>query len=145
MYSRLLVPLDGFELAEQSLPYAHYLGEALQSQIELLHIVESTPPNLSAELSPALHVRNSSNDKGECYLESVAAKESRLIVTPERDTGTGLIGKITIEIQLPPDFPEHYIEAVKRAAELCAVKKHLYNPPAFEILTTSASLAAIDA
>lgn len=60
-----------------------------------------------------------------------------LTLSPERDPETGLIGKITIEIDLPEDFPEKYEEAVKRAAELCTVKKHLNRPPVFEIYTTA--------
>lgn len=45
------------------------------------------------------------------------------------------IGKIALEIQVPPEFPEQYKEAVIRSAELCAVKKHLHNPPEFDIFT----------
>ena len=37
------------------------------------------------------------------------------------------IGGISLEIQVPPDFPEQYKEAVIRSAELCAVKKHLHH------------------
>jgi putative redox protein len=45
------------------------------------------------------------------------------------------MGKISLEIQLPPEFPEKYKEAVIRSAEQCAVKKHLENPPKFSITT----------
>lgn len=48
------------------------------------------------------------------------------------------IGAITLEIQLPADFPEQYKEAVIRSAELCAVKKHIQDPPAFKIYTKTA-------
>ena len=47
-----------------------------------------------------------------------------------------MIGKIALEIQVPPDFPEKYKEAVIRSAEQCAVKKHLENPPKFAVTTT---------
>ena len=40
-----------------------------------------------------------------------------------------------IEIRLPAGFPETHREAVIRAADLCAVKKHMLEPPAFEIRT----------
>ncbi len=40
-----------------------------------------------------------------------------------------LFDKIEVEIKLPPDFPEKYKAAVINAAENCAVKKHLLNPP----------------
>lgn len=45
------------------------------------------------------------------------------------------IGTIALEIQLPPEFPEQYKDAVIRSAELCAVKKHIQKPPKFEIYT----------
>ena len=49
----------------------------------------------------------------------------------------GMVEKIGLEIQLPPDFPEKYREAVINSAQLCAVKKHLEHPPTFEITTTN--------
>lgn len=49
------------------------------------------------------------------------------------DPATGLIGRIELTIGLPDDFPERYREAVVRAAQSCAVKKHLEHPPRFEV------------
>lgn len=46
---------------------------------------------------------------------------------------TGMVGKIELEIQVPSTFPEKYLPAMRRAAEMCAVKKHFEQPPAFEI------------
>ncbi|HWI40686.1 MAG TPA: OsmC family protein, partial [Verrucomicrobiae bacterium] len=43
--------------------------------------------------------------------------------------------KVSLEIVLPPGFPEKYRNAVVKAAELCTVKKALLNPPEFEITT----------
>jgi ribosomal protein S12 methylthiotransferase accessory factor len=48
---------------------------------------------------------------------------------------TGMIGKLELEIQVPPDFPEKYRPSLIRSAEMCAVKKHIERPPQFEILT----------
>ncbi len=45
-----------------------------------------------------------------------------------------MIDKMTIQINLPPGFPDKYRETVKKVANLCAVKKHILNPPEFEIL-----------
>ncbi len=50
----------------------------------------------------------------------------------------GMIVRISLEIELPPDFPEKYRESVIRAAELCTVKKHLERPPAIEVSTVFA-------
>jgi ribosomal protein S12 methylthiotransferase accessory factor len=50
---------------------------------------------------------------------------------------TGLVGKVNLDIQLPPEFPEKYKTAVIRSAEQCAVKKHFENPPKFNITTST--------
>ncbi len=42
---------------------------------------------------------------------------------------TMLVSDITITIHLPADFPAKYKDAVINAANLCAVKRHLHNPP----------------
>jgi len=52
----------------------------------------------------------------------------------------GMVGKVQFEIQVPPDFPEKYYSALVRSAEQCAVKKHLENPPEFEIFTKAVEL-----
>jgi putative redox protein len=43
---------------------------------------------------------------------------------------------ITIDIKLPPDFPEKYKESVINVAELCKVKKSISKPPVFNIVTS---------
>ncbi len=56
----------------------------------------------------------------------------------EVDPRTGMVAKIGIDITVPPDFPEKYHEALIRAANQCAVKKHLERPPAFDVKTVVA-------
>ena len=53
----------------------------------------------------------------------------RLIQRTQRNPATGMTERVEIEILLPADFPAKYREAVVRAADQCAVKKHLENPP----------------
>jgi len=50
-----------------------------------------------------------------------------------RNPETRMVGKIAIQISLPPGFPEKYKRAVIKAADQCTVKNHLANPPAFEM------------
>jgi putative redox protein len=50
---------------------------------------------------------------------------------------TGMVEEIKIEIQVPPGFPEKYVAPMIRAAELCAVKKHLEHPPAMSVRVSS--------
>jgi ribosomal protein S12 methylthiotransferase accessory factor len=52
-----------------------------------------------------------------------------------------MISKIDLEIQVPPDFPEKYHDSLVRSAELCAVKKHLENPPQFDVFTKKTAVA----
>ena len=49
---------------------------------------------------------------------------------------TRMVDQVELDIQLPPNFPEKYKDAVIRSAELCAVKKHLENPPQFNVRTS---------
>jgi len=49
------------------------------------------------------------------------------------DMRTGMIGRIELDIKVPPEFPEKYHEALIRAASQCAVKKHLEHPPEFDV------------
>jgi len=53
-----------------------------------------------------------------------------------KETGRG-IGKIVLTIEVPPGFPEKYRDAVVNAANLCAVKKHIQDPPVFEVVTAT--------
>jgi len=46
MYRRILVPLDGSELAEQAMPYARLLGRSLKADIDLLRVTEPVPPEV---------------------------------------------------------------------------------------------------
>jgi putative redox protein len=57
----------------------------------------------------------------------------KLIQRAHRDPATGMTDQVEIEILLPADFPEKYREAIVRAAEQCAVKKHLEKPPVIKV------------
>lgn len=70
-----------------------------------------------------------------CEQRGISTKNIRIIQRHNLSQSTRMIDKIDIEIQLPADFPEKYKKAVINAAELCAVKKHLMNPPQFEVYT----------
>ena len=54
---------------------------------------------------------------------------------------TRMVERIELDIQLPAGFPEKYRDAVIRAADQCAVKKHLASPPQFDVYTTEVALA----
>jgi len=41
--------------------------------------------------------------------------------------------KMTIELTLPEDFPEKYKGAIIKAVDQCVVKKHIIDPPEFDV------------
>ena len=63
---------------------------------------------------------------------------SSITMSPQFDPTVGLITKIDIDLRLPADFPDKYRSAVINSMNLCAVKKHLHQPPEFEITTSDA-------
>jgi len=50
-----------------------------------------------------------------------------------RNDKTRMIEKIDIRILLPDGFPEKYRNTLVRIAGMCSVKKHLFDPPEFDI------------
>ncbi len=71
--------------------------------------------------------------KGFCDSRGLATDGLGLEMRIEREEGGRRVARLVLEIRLPPGFPEKHREAVIRAADLCAVKKHILQPPAFEI------------
>lgn len=49
------------------------------------------------------------------------------------ESGKQRLAKVTLDIMLPPGFPEKYRHAIVKTAELCTVKKVIMNPPEFAI------------
>lgn len=74
--------------------------------------------------------------KSFCDRREIPAEGIKIIQTVEFDKEVRVPSNIKLDIQLPADFPAKYREAVINAAELCAVKKSIHNPPKFEIITS---------
>ncbi|MGC9469181.1 MAG: OsmC family protein [Anaerolineae bacterium] len=70
-----------------------------------------------------------------CQQRGLPTDEIRIREKVEMDPQTHLVSEVKLEIQLPPDFPRKYESALVRAAELCAVKRHLEIPPAVKVET----------
>jgi ribosomal protein S12 methylthiotransferase accessory factor len=68
-----------------------------------------------------------------CQSRGIPAEGMRIVQSHEPKASGRGIGKITLTIELPPGFPEKYREAVINAANLCAVKKHIQEPPEFVV------------
>ena len=73
---------------------------------------------------------------GFCQQRGLPTTEIRIVERVIHSQLTHMVEKIDLEIQVPATFPEKYRESLIRSAELCAVKKHLENPPRFDTSTT---------
>jgi putative redox protein len=49
------------------------------------------------------------------------------------ENGKKRLSKVTMDILLPPGFPEKYRNAIVKTADLCTVKKVISDPPEFVI------------
>jgi len=68
-----------------------------------------------------------------CKERGIPTDTAGILMRMEKNPETKLIGKISIEIRLPADFPERYKRAIIKAVDTCTVKAHLLKPPAIEI------------
>ena len=78
---------------------------------------------------------------GFCQQRGIPTDGVRIVQRVYSNPLTHMVDKIDLEIQVPNSFPDKYRDSLIRSAELCAVKKHLENPPSFEITTTKLELA----
>ena len=76
-----------------------------------------------------------------CQQRGIPTDNIRIMQRMSMNPLTRMVDKVELDIQVPPDFPERYKDAMIRSAELCAVKKHLENPPAFDVHTSVVELA----
>jgi ribosomal protein S12 methylthiotransferase accessory factor len=57
---------------------------------------------------------------------------------PIREQEGKQVTLVSIAVQLPAGFPEKYRGAIERAIDHCAVKKHILEPPRFELRLSDA-------
>ena len=70
-----------------------------------------------------------------CTHRNLPTDGVKIIQRLHSNPATRMIETVDLEIVVPPDFPEKYHDALIRAADQCAVKKHLEQPPRFNVTT----------
>lgn len=71
-----------------------------------------------------------------CQQRGLATEGLGLTLESIKDPETGRTATLRLDIRLPQDFPEKYRDAVIRAADQCAVKRHIVEAPRFEVVTS---------
>jgi putative redox protein len=72
---------------------------------------------------------------GFCNKRGLPTEGIRILERFHTNSISGMVEKIDLEIQVPPTFPEKYYDSLVRSAELCKVKKHIAQPPKFDVYT----------
>jgi len=68
-----------------------------------------------------------------CQARNISTDGISLKMSGIRDEDLRRFTKFTITLQLPKEFPEKYRNSIIRSMNLCAVKKHIIDPPEFEM------------
>ncbi len=68
-----------------------------------------------------------------CQERGIATQGLGLSLETVRDEAAKRLSTINVALTLPPGFPEKYAGAIRRAVDQCAVKKHMVEPPAFNL------------
>ena len=77
-----------------------------------------------------------------CQQRGIDTQGLGLLLETERESDGKHLALIRLEIGLPAGFPEKYREAIVRAVDQCAVKRHVVDPPRFEVVTSAAGVLA---
>lgn len=72
---------------------------------------------------------------GFCQARGIPTDGIELLQNYDFDASTHRLERVSLEIVLPPTFPEKYRTAVERAAAGCKVKKVLASPPEITVTT----------
>ena len=84
MYTRMLIPLDGSQVAEQVLPYARCLAKALKIPVELLEVIDLEDLRLLANPERGRYIDTLLSERmeaGKSYLEAIAQSFQETQVT----------------------------------------------------------------
>lgn len=78
-----------------------------------------------------------------CQQRGLSTAGLGLTLKTAKDPEGKRIDLVRLEIQLPDGFPDKYREAAIRAADQCAVKRHIAEPPRFEVVALTPVVEAV--
>ena len=70
-----------------------------------------------------------------CQSRGIATDGLRIVQKHERKQDGRVLHAISIDIEVPPEFPKKYHAALVRAAAKCPVKRVIFDPPEIKIQT----------
>lgn len=73
--------------------------------------------------------------QGFCANRGISPEGIRIIERAETDPESGTLRAVSLQIEVPPSFPEKYRDALVRVADQCSVKKAIQAQPTFTVQT----------
>ncbi len=73
---------------------------------------------------------------GFCKQRGLPTEGIRIVQRAISNPQTGMVNEVELDIQVPPEFPTKYYDALIRSADQCKVKKHIESPPTFNTHTS---------
>jgi ribosomal protein S12 methylthiotransferase accessory factor len=78
-----------------------------------------------------------------CQERAISSEGLGLSIDAIRSEDKKRVVRVEVNLALPPDFPDKYKDAIRRAVDHCAVKRAMMEPPEFVLqLTEPATLVA---
>ena len=121
----IIVRLTGGRRVEAELNRHHVLTDQPQSNGG-----EDTAPSPFQVFLASLGTCAGIFVQGFCAKRGIPYKDIRLIERPTY-CSTGALESVEFELQLPPDFPANYQQALLRVVDQCSVKRVIESPPTF--------------
>ncbi len=112
--------------------YADYKGFTIQTDQSVKDGGDNSAPTPSDLFFASLATCSGLYALSFCEKRKIDAADLKIRMALESDQKTHMVKKIVFKISLPPEFPEKYTSALIKSMNLCYVKKHLEQPPAFE-------------
>ncbi len=72
---------------------------------------------------------------GFCQKRNISLDGVEIVQKMDWNEEKHLVSKITLEINVPANFPEQHRDSLVKFANLCTVKRHLFEPPQFDVVT----------
>jgi len=72
-----------------------------------------------------------------CQERGIDTRGLALRLSTESDPVRRRLDAVRLDLHLPAGFPEKYRAAILRAVDQCAVKRHILDPPRFEVTASS--------
>ncbi len=98
----------------------------------LMCMVQRTAPAAAPETCAGLYALRF------CQQREIETTGLSVVLTTEKEEGESRVARLRIEMRLPERFPEKYRDAIVRAVDQCTVKRHILDPPAFEVTVVGA-------